>query len=115
MNAVRNTAFQLLAAALLLAQAFAIIRMPFVEDRFFCWSPHDSRTDLQISAYRGQFPVPAQDVEARYGLPAIDWHSAGNVKQVIRTAESRHADHWQVRIHYRRNLDAGHTWTFPPE
>jgi len=113
MNTACKRVCQLLATVLLLAQGAAILRMPFVEDRFFCWSPHDSRNDLEITAQRDGVPVPPREIEARYGLPSVDWHSIGNVKQVIRTAESRHSDRWQVQVKYRRNLAGAQTWTYP--
>ena len=104
-----------LAVCLLGAQLFGIARMPFVEDRFFCWSPHDSRTDFRILAYHNGSQVPEPLVQARYRLPAIEWHNAGNVKQVIRTAELRQPpeQRWQVRVTYRINLGPEQVWHHP--
>jgi hypothetical protein len=104
-----------LVAFLLLAQVGGAVRQVFVEDRFFAWSPHDSRNEYRISAFAGEQPVSAAAIEARYGLLAMDWHALGNVKTVIRVAEERAepGERWRVVVTFRRNLGAPFVWTYP--
>ena len=104
-----------LVALLLLAQVAGVVRQVFVEDRFFAWSPHDSRNEYAIAAFAGEQPVSPAAIGARYGLLPMDWHAVGNVKTVIRTAEERAepGERWRVVVRFRRNLGAPFTWTYP--
>lgn len=105
-----------LALALVLAQAVAVARMPFVAERFFCWAPHDSRADFVVTArHRGEAVSP-DAIRIRYRLPAQEWHSITNVQSVIATAESRMAaaDRWEVRLAYRVNLGPEQIWKHGP-
>jgi hypothetical protein len=85
---------------LIAAQVVGIARMPFVRDRFFAWSPHDQRTDVSISATWKGARVSPSEIAERYGIPAIDWHGAGNADLIIEIAERRTApDHrWTVLL-----------------
>lgn len=93
---------------------FAIVRMPFVEDRFFNWAPHDSRTDYSITATHAGQAVTDSDILRRYNLPPIEWHSAGNLQKVIDVAERRKAvqDQWSVRLLYRVNFGPEQVWEY---
>jgi hypothetical protein len=89
-----------IAVLLIAAQIMGVARMPFVRDRFFAWSPHDQRTDVTITATRNGVPVSQKAIAERYGLPATDWHHAGNVLRTIEVAERRitPSERWIVRL-----------------
>jgi hypothetical protein len=89
------------------AQIIGVARMQFADDRFFAWSPHDQRTDFTVTATRNGVPVSADAIAARYGLPVIDWHAAGNVSRTIEVAERRTepVQRWHVRL--VRSINAG--------
>ena len=70
---------------LIAAQIIGVARMPFIRDRFFAWSPHDQRTDVTISATWNGTVVSEVEIGARYGIPSIEWHGAGNVDRIIET------------------------------
>jgi hypothetical protein len=107
----------ILAACLLGGQLIGIARLPVAEDRFFCWSPHDSRSDIVLRAWRGESPVPQGQIQERYQLPALDWHSIGNVRRIIRTAENRqpHSRRWRVQMTYRINGGSEQLWEWKPD
>jgi hypothetical protein len=89
-----------IAVLLIGAQIIGVARMPFIRDRFFAWSPHDQRTDVTITATTNGVPVSKEAIAARYGLPATDWHHAGNVLRTIEVAERRTtpSERWIVRL-----------------
>jgi hypothetical protein len=107
---------ELLALAIVLAQAGGIVRMFFVEDRFFCWSPHDSRVDFTVTATHRGRAVSQNAIKRRYKLHRVDWHAAGNVFKVIETAEGRRPEgrRWSVRTVYRVNLGPEEVWEYRP-
>jgi hypothetical protein len=103
---------EVLAFAIVGSQIVAVARMPFVDDRFFGWSPHDSRTDYRVEATHRGRAVSDAEIRERYGLPTVDWHAAGNLRRVIEVAEGRRApaDRWSVRLRYRVNLGPEREW-----
>jgi len=103
------------ASLLLAGQLIGIARMPFVDDRYFAWSPHDQRTDFTVEATHQGRPVTPREIHQRYRLLPTEWHATGDVFAVIRTAEARApgGDRWQVTVRYRVNLAEEQTWTWP--
>ena len=100
---------------LIALQAIGIARMPFVRDRFFCWSPHDNRTDYAVNAVRRDGSAVSQnEIRERYATPRIDWHGTGNLFMVFETAERRRpkAEQWTLTVKYRVNLGPEQVWTF---
>ena len=100
---------------LIAAQVIGIARMPFVRDRFFCWSPHDNRTDYSVSAIRRDGSVVAQkEIRERYATPPIEWHATGNLLKVFETAERRKplSERWKVTVKYRVNLGPEQIWNY---
>jgi hypothetical protein len=101
----RPRRWEWIGVVLIAAQIFGVLRMPFVRDRFFTWSPHDQRTDANITATWGGVPVSRSDIAARYGLPPIDWHGAANVDRVIKIAERRTAPDRRWRVTLRTSVN----------
>ena len=108
--------FREAAAALLLGfQIIFVAGMPFTDERYFCWAPHDVRVDFDVSASHSGRPVALSEIRTRYGLLATEWHALGNIFAVIQTAEQRlpESQRWQVTVRYRRNLADPRTWQYP--
>ena len=101
----RPRRWQWVGLVLIVAQIVGVARMMFVRDRFFAWSPHDQRTDVTITATQGGVPVSQADIDARFGIPPIDWHASGNVDRVIEVAERRAAPDRRWRVTLRTSVN----------
>lgn len=105
----------LVGTALLLAQVAMIVRARFDEDRYFCWAPHDSQNQYEITAVLGGRTLDAKAIFARYHLPAIgvDPRTIEHVKDAIRARESQASRPAAVDVRYRTNGHPMRSWKWP--
>lgn len=107
----------LLGATLLAAQAAAVVRGRFVDDRYFCWAPFDQQTQYHIYVSIAGEPLTDWQVSQRYRRPAagVDNRAAVHLFDIIRRTEPL-AEKWnrsKVVVEYQVNGGPMRVWRYP--
>ena len=106
-----------LGVLILAAQAGAIVRGRFVNDRYFCWAPFDQQTKYEIRIDIGREGLTHDQIRKRYRRPAegVDNRSAHNLFDIITRAEQKF-EKWgrsRVLVIYSVNGNDRQEWRYP--
>lgn len=104
---------------LLVAQFFSIMYARFIPERFFCWSPYDEHSYMEVSVIINGRELTEPEIRERYHYRAIGWEkrSINNVFYLIKQYETTYGikDRAKVLVKYTINGHKEEIWNLESE
>lgn len=98
----------------LILQLLLIIRARFVPERWFCWAPHDTQVEYELTVFVNGRELGKDEIFARYHRSQQDRdpRSPENVKDIIRQQGLTYGKNEDIRVvmHYSVNGKAQEPW-----
>ena len=102
---------------ILLVQVAMIVRARFVEDRYYCWAPHDSQNEYVLQVRIDGRSLEPSEIKARYRIEAdgTDPRAIQHVKDTVSQYEETYGrgDDAVVSMTYRTNGGPEQAWAWP--
>jgi len=100
-------------------QAFLIIYARYTPERFFCWSPYDEHSYMEVSVVIKGEELTGSEIKKRYHYRAIGWEkrSINNVFYLIKRYEMTYGikDSAKVLVKYAINGHKEQIWKLEKE
>lgn len=107
----------MIGAGFLVWQLAMIVNARFIDTKYFCWAPHDSQVQYELTVTINGRELSGEEIQNRYrkAKRGREVRAAGNVKNIIEQYEKTYGrnDRAQVVMKYKVNGIPQRDWVLP--